>query len=323
MIEATEPVYHYTSASGLLGLLQTQTLWASEATSLNDIAEIRQGWDFIDEWLKHQIPKSSTALWLKRVADSTRQLHGQAEVFVACASTRRDDANQWRLYADAGRGYAVELDPSAPMSVLSRDVAISRGSVAAKEERRSSQSSGGPVVRGARDLVTVSPWLHVLYDQSIKDRAMHDVLVKARADRHWVQAGPTADEREHRKELWEERASEVLATIAQLVKSPGFSGEDEVRIAATFFGGLGHHLGFRATPFGVVRYAPLAHAGTGSDWAVVLPASSTGVPQERLPIAGVQLAPGLRAESVPTITHLLRRHGHRAARVTTSRVPLR
>ncbi len=36
-------VYHYTSPVGLVGVMQQRELWASEATSLNDLSEVKKG----------------------------------------------------------------------------------------------------------------------------------------------------------------------------------------------------------------------------------------------------------------------------------------
>ena len=53
---AKEPVYHYTSAVGLLGIVENHELWATEAIGMNDMAEVHQGWDFIRGWVAKQDP---------------------------------------------------------------------------------------------------------------------------------------------------------------------------------------------------------------------------------------------------------------------------
>src|SRR5688572_19128424 len=40
-----ERLYHFTDCSGLLGVFENKTLWASLATSLNDPSEVRYGLD--------------------------------------------------------------------------------------------------------------------------------------------------------------------------------------------------------------------------------------------------------------------------------------
>jgi hypothetical protein len=94
------PVFHYTSSVRLFGSIETGSLWASQASSLNDVAEVRQGWQLIQEILDAQ-PDSEIVDMLKGFADNPRK--AQHEVYLLCASTNGDDANQWRLYADDGR----------------------------------------------------------------------------------------------------------------------------------------------------------------------------------------------------------------------------
>ncbi len=57
--EVTEfvgPVFHYTTPTGLLNILERKELWATEAAGMNDVAEVRQGWAFIRDWMTDQDP---------------------------------------------------------------------------------------------------------------------------------------------------------------------------------------------------------------------------------------------------------------------------
>src|SRR4051812_46887785 len=108
--------FHYTSSAGLLGSLENKSIRASAASSLNDLGEVRQGWALIRRLLA-ELPESDAVDLLKRFADEP--MRSEHEVFVLSASTRGDDANQWRLYADDGHGYAIELDASVPLAAVS------------------------------------------------------------------------------------------------------------------------------------------------------------------------------------------------------------
>jgi hypothetical protein len=113
----TGSVFHYTSAQGLIGMVEGKTMRASEASSLNDLAEARQGWEAIRRVLP-SMPDDETRKLL--LAHAERPLNERHEVFVLCASTAGDDTNQWRLYADGGRGYVMELDGEARLAALSQ-----------------------------------------------------------------------------------------------------------------------------------------------------------------------------------------------------------
>src|SRR3954454_3229480 len=98
--KASEPVFHYTSATGLLGIVKSKCVWASAAASLNDKAEIRQGWSEIKAWLEAQKRTYEIETLLDYAEAPFQDTH---EVFVLSGSTAGDDANQWRLYADGGK----------------------------------------------------------------------------------------------------------------------------------------------------------------------------------------------------------------------------
>src|SRR5664279_4177638 len=113
--QASGSVFHYTSAQGLLGIVPSGTVWASEASSLNDLAEVRQGWEAISRLLVSREDSEARQLLISL---ATHPLDAPHEVFVLSASTAGDDANQWRLYADGGRGYALELDGTVQLAAF-------------------------------------------------------------------------------------------------------------------------------------------------------------------------------------------------------------
>ena len=45
-----EELFHYTSISALRGILETNSLWATEANHLNDSSELTLMWDAVEEW---------------------------------------------------------------------------------------------------------------------------------------------------------------------------------------------------------------------------------------------------------------------------------
>jgi hypothetical protein len=138
--DAPEVLYHYTDATGLLGIFRKPVvLWASDCRFLNDAREVAYALDEFEKLLEREYPaddpdqraalellrtmssdEQSTALRtggrdVRRayVADHLRSalahldpetLSGQ-EPFVACFCAQRDLLSQWRGYA-AG-GYAI------------------------------------------------------------------------------------------------------------------------------------------------------------------------------------------------------------------------
>lgn len=275
---------------------------------MNDLAEVRQGWDFIRNWLTTQ-PNNWATKVMSQAAGADHWASSAKQVFMCCASVNGDDANQWRLYANNGRGYAVELDPSVPLGVrLPDDV------TKPTEFRRTLEPS-----------VRVTPWLHVLYSDAEKNAALGGLLRNALADWEAQEAGgfDSEEERRYMGELAQEMLIDALASVAQLMKSSGFEGEAEVRTIVTAY--LDGHFNFRATENGVLRYVRLV-ADLGGEYRNGTVYREDLGDGQTIPVTGVRLGPCLSAQNnVDTVGMLLRQHGFKVAArgVSVSDVPLR
>ena len=109
----TELIYHYTDAAGLLGIVTSRCLWASDVWYMNDAREAFYGLEAIERAWKGFAPTSDYEAKvrdaaIKRLAD----LHDIDEItnsYIACFSKRRDDLSQWRAYGRP-RGYSIAFD---------------------------------------------------------------------------------------------------------------------------------------------------------------------------------------------------------------------
>lgn len=312
---ASGPVYHYTDSAGLLGLVENHELWATEATGMNDVAEVRQGWDFIRDWLDDQ-PRDPVSDIMRRAADPAHE-HPASRVdgiFFSCASTRPDDANQWRLYGGAGHGYAVGIDTDIPL------VAMARSESRPKKAPRRPPGRLRFVTLG--NSASVSPWLHVLYTDSEKAQALAGLLKKAS---NWWRSRRARgfDDEEARNLEGQEFADGLvtdLARVAQLMKSEGFEGENEVRVIATVM--LDGCSRFRPTQSGVVRYLRLT--GAPADYRgheeIVYERELTA---KTIPIESVRMGPLINVQNnEQTIRALLHRNGFNGRDIHRSAVPL-
>lgn len=101
-------IYHYTNDIGLAGILSSGTLRFTDLFSVNDPSEIKHGFSHAIEILKNLSDKGTTlekafcSRFFKLYQD---QLHKTAHYYVCSFSTKDDDLNQWRAYADNGQGY--------------------------------------------------------------------------------------------------------------------------------------------------------------------------------------------------------------------------
>lgn len=311
-------VFHYTTTAGLVGIVESGTLWATEATGLNDTAEVIQGRRYISSWLE-SAPTSATTEWIADVWGNMADLQGwltpsnRGEVFFLCASLDGDDANQWRNYAQ-GNGHAIELDPRKPLAVARTEVP--------KQSTGSVTPEGRISIRGLFDAATCSGWRRVAYGETECDEMMSDLHDWAEDLRLWQQTARRGNPDEGEpspSEIADHLLLNALFAASALVKDEGFRGEREARVIVTL-GIIDDHAHYRSSPFGLVRYVKVAEAANGVTRGFVAAPENA----HRLPLKGVRLGPSPYGEQgVPTMEAFLRKYAYKNADVTYSSLPLR
>jgi hypothetical protein len=113
--QVTVPLYHYTDAAGLDGIIKNQEVWFTSYTQLNDPSEISYGMaiasEILDEIGQASDPLIKIFCELLNDLFTHEDLFGAFGFFIASFSRARDDLGQWRAYADNGRGFALGLAP--------------------------------------------------------------------------------------------------------------------------------------------------------------------------------------------------------------------
>ncbi len=286
----TESIFHYTDSHGLLGIVSSHALWASSAAGLNDRAEVTQGWAAIREVLD-ELPSSPGTEFLREIDPA----HAQHRVFVLSGSTRGDDASQWDRYGSNGYGYSLELGVTRRLEAVGRV-----GTTASR-------------LVSIGDFNEITPWTDAIYS----DGPVRETVERLGLQLDQEPLDMVDDDYDYVAGL-EMAAQRDLATLAHQVKSPGFSGEHERRVVATFDAGS-KHIRYRASAAGIVSYLPLGVRPEGWRPAQVLPAEQAAP----LPLRSVTLGPKHAREHVGLIEDLLRAHGYVDVTVQLSSVPLR
>lgn len=306
---APASVFHYTSGAGFLGMIQTGHLWASEAAGLNDYSEITAGQAFVRaRWAelrqsfeaRHGTPPTEVIDGVLTGAYPKLWVTGAEGAFVVCASRFADDANQWRLYADDGRGFSVELDTEVDLEVVDQTAGVDdQDDDLAPEE----------------GLANISGWRPVMYSHEDRSRAFDDLLAWIGNHQLVAQATTTRELVENLPPRFSE--GRMFNGIYQFIKTPGFAGENESRIVVTFAGRADDFVGFRATKTGIVRTAQLR-----SRAVPLAPTNRTSV--RPLPIRRVIMGPAQRYDlGAPAVRALLDRHGYTSVEVVPSEASLR
>jgi hypothetical protein len=121
-------LYHYTTAAGLMGILNSHRLWATNARFLNDPTEIRYALKVVSDTMRENeqpykealkaeptltVPDIAAALSGRKIPrieswakDLLEVFDHQREVYVTSFCEQGDLLSQWRGYA-AGGGYAI------------------------------------------------------------------------------------------------------------------------------------------------------------------------------------------------------------------------
>ncbi len=109
-------MWHYTDGAGLLGILQTSTLYATQVSALNDSKETEYATDLFQkatrDAIEERVDDPQAVAFLSAILGFTKQepdnpTLGISKFFVTCFSAEPDDINQWSKYAKGTGKYAI------------------------------------------------------------------------------------------------------------------------------------------------------------------------------------------------------------------------
>ena len=115
-----ERLYHYTTADGLLGIIQQQEIWATHSQYLSDLLEFRHAVGIVRDELKKMRAVSEDedrTRMLERMQENTKEIEC-ANVCVTSFSEDRDSLSQWRAYSGGGSGFSIGFSSEFLGSVL-------------------------------------------------------------------------------------------------------------------------------------------------------------------------------------------------------------
>jgi hypothetical protein len=200
-------VWHYTSAAGALGILQSGVLWLSAISVLNDAEEMQYGMRLIRErWESHQAYQrhgSRLEPLLHWAADEPTD-----DLFVACASTSQRSLSQYRAYGS----YSLGINAGVALKVKYDDQHV--------EFTTPSETEASITLRNG--------WRPVQYEAGqqleIIDQ-LFDVLASS------SEAAPeTSFNDEDDAAMFNAVVIAQITSVAAFLKHPDFAEENEVRL---------------------------------------------------------------------------------------------
>jgi hypothetical protein len=192
-------VWHYTTGAGLIGIVESGSLFATQVSCLNDATEIRYSAKKLREALSALSAgmngEQPEAALVKRFAELLQDneaapTSAPLPYFVSCFSSLEDDLSQWRSYGGGENGYAI--------GVMVKDLFGVPNSLVARVNYDA--ETHGAVAREAAE-ATVK-----FYKEGLKE-GIEDW------DNIFL-------------ELWDY----TLTQVAPFLKDPGFAVEQEVRL---------------------------------------------------------------------------------------------
>src|SRR5579884_1744943 len=122
-------LYHYTDADGLVGIVNSQTFWATHWHYVNDVLEGRYASGVILDTFDSRIGQSppEVAKRLISLRDTYRANAGiqaaLAQVHIVCFCQDPNLLSQWRAYGADGDGFALGFSPDALLRAVDSELA--------------------------------------------------------------------------------------------------------------------------------------------------------------------------------------------------------
>jgi hypothetical protein len=106
-----EILYHYTTQPGLLGILKTDSLWATKIHYLNDTAEFELAFGLARELLERMGQGESDQKNREKITTLQENLRRieRLNICVTSLSANRDLLSQWRAYGGGVAGFSLGL----------------------------------------------------------------------------------------------------------------------------------------------------------------------------------------------------------------------
>jgi hypothetical protein len=107
-------LYHYTSAEGLLGIIESGVLRAGNFSYVNDASELTYGQELVNEVLVEEIGSAPTSLLRSlslRLQSQVLNLSEEFDFYLSCFCSEFDLLSQWRGYGSGNGRFCINIFP--------------------------------------------------------------------------------------------------------------------------------------------------------------------------------------------------------------------
>lgn len=217
------PVFHYTTQSGLLGIIKTRELWATHTRYLNDSQEYVHALQIAREQLAllasiRNVPAEAITAVEHMAKLVAKDDVARVNVCVASFSESRDSLSQWRAYGGKESAFAIGMQGSY-LKRLTSGLGFS-----------------------------FAPCIYSSQKQGI---AMQELMIEVAEELIKLRSG--SEEEQHRYQLGG-RLRRSLHRFAPLLKDPSFHEEQEWRVVSSPLTCLDERFDFRTGNSHLVPY---------------------------------------------------------------------
>lgn len=119
-------IYHYTDATGLIGIIESKVIRATSVWFMNDTAEATFGWKQVERFVTSKVPQSEPET---KILEATlkaiygiRDREDFVDSYISCFSEKCDLLSQWRAYG-RDKGFSIGFDRDA-INELARAIPV-------------------------------------------------------------------------------------------------------------------------------------------------------------------------------------------------------
>jgi hypothetical protein len=119
-------ISHYTTLDGLKGIIQSGCLWASNASFLNDKAELLHALGVSRVVIKQLTSKKNFEAWMPELEGVFEEFatKGIPDTYVTCFCDTDDNLSQWRGYGGSAQGISLNFNRVKMVERLKRERAV-------------------------------------------------------------------------------------------------------------------------------------------------------------------------------------------------------
>ncbi len=297
-----DTIFHYTTAEGLLGIVKSNRLWASDLLYMNDSTEVEYGRQMIIDVAAAVAgeAKCSMAQMLCKSIDTVLYPVGLVSggFYAACFCEEGDLLSQWRGYSGGVGGYALGFRV--------RDLVMVRAST---PERR----------------FVLRP---VVYDPSQQRDLIRTFLLEVDAALSELLDGEMAEREQDVHGIAYATIQRQMLECMLTMKNPAFKEEREWRLIHHRPGfGMGPEatVDYRPTRSFIVPYVALDITPMGPEVFEHVPADvrATVLNHNRVPLSTVIVGPTAHPQAAAAAVSTMLRDRHFNAEVVNSKIPIR